>query len=269
MYNPATGQEHEYIEIHNIGASVLDLTDVRFTDGISFDFPGGTTINPGAYALVVKDPGAFEILYGPGLPVIGNYGLSESASLSNGGEGITLSLGTTVIHEFEYNDRSPWPVNPDGSGSALALFNTSNNGVQDVLGHGVAANWRQGLNGGTPGTAEPSSPFTGDPTADDDADGLSAFLEHALGSSDTAPGSAGLVVGLDGNQMTLTFPRNPLATDVLYSVETSLDLKSWTTGAVLDSQDATMATYLLEASINTTDNYFMRLRVEQISILQQ
>ena len=43
MYNPASGQEHEYIELFNIGDSTLDLTDLRFTKGIDFDFPAGTT----------------------------------------------------------------------------------------------------------------------------------------------------------------------------------------------------------------------------------
>jgi len=72
MYNPSTGQDHEYIELHNISESALDLSDVRFTDGIDFDFPDGTTLASGAYLLVVRDLVAFENQYGAGLPVIGN-----------------------------------------------------------------------------------------------------------------------------------------------------------------------------------------------------
>ena len=269
MYNPATGQEHEYIELHNIGESALDLTDVGFTDGIGFDFPEGTMLDAGGYLLVVKDLDAFAAQYGNGLPVAGAYGLSDSASLSNGGESLTLALGASVIHEFEYNDKAPWPVAADGGGSALALYHTSNNGDADPLGHGVAANWRQGAIGGTPGVAEASSSFAGDPNADEDADGLSAFFEYALGSSDSEAGPAALVIAFDGSQMSLTFPRNPLANDVRYSVEVSSDLEDWASEAVLDSQDATTATYVFEPASENAQHYFMRLRVELISPVQQ
>ena len=272
MYNPSTGQEHEYIELHNIGETALDLTDVRFTNGIDFDFSSGTVIEAGDYLLVVRDLVAFEAHYGAGLPVAGAYGLNESGSLSNGGEGLTLALGTSAIHEFEYNDKSPWPLDADGGGSALVLYQTSSDssqGALDPLGHGIAANWRQGVNGGSPGAADPSSQFSGDPNADADGDGLSAFLEYALGSSDAEAGEDELIFGFDGSEMTLTFPRNPLASDVLYTVEVSPDLQSWSADAVLDQQDATTVTYTFEPEIDGEDRYFMRLRVEQVPALQQ
>lgn len=269
MYNPATGQEHEYLELHNTSASALDLTDVRFTDGISFDFPVGTILDAGGYLLVVKDRDAFEALYGNGLPVAGEYGLSDSASLSNGGETITLALGTSVIHQFAYNDRAPWPVAADGGGSSLVLFTTSDNSPLDPLGHGLAANWRQGVAGGTPGIAETGSPFVGDPNADEDGDGLSAFFEHAVGSSDTVVGPTGLVFDFNGTEMSFTFPRNPLASDVRFTVEVSADLEAWTNEVVLDRQDATTATYTFTPAIESAQRHFIRLRVEQISPIQQ
>lgn len=269
MYNPATGQEHEYLELRNLSGSPLDLTDVRFSDGINFDFPAGTMLAAGGYLLVVKDLLAFEALYGSGLPIAGEYGLSASPSLSNGGESITLALGTSVIHQFEYNDRSPWPVAADGGGSALVLFTTSDNNPLDPLGHGLAANWRQGVIGGAPGIAETGGQFTGDPNADQDGDGLSAFYEYAVGSSDTVAGPAGLVFGFDGPQMSLTFTRNPLASDVRFTVEVSADLEAWTNEAVLDRQDATTATYTFAPAIESAQRHFIRLRVEQTSPIQK
>ena len=262
MYNPSTGQEHEYLELHNIGANALDLTDVRFTDGIGFDFPSGTIIAPDGYVLVVRDLVAFEAFYGLGLPVVGSYGLSDSGSLSNGGEDLALSLGTSIIHEFEYDDRSPWPLAADGQGSGLVLYQVSSSqGVLDLLGHGVAENWRQGVIGGTPGEGEPSSQFGGDPNADEDGDGLEALLEYALGSSDSEPGTSKLIFAFDGSKMVLTFPRNPLASDILYTVEVSADLVTWSADAVLESQDATTATYVFEPAGEI--RHFIRLRVEQ------
>ena len=43
MFHPLEGGV-EFIEIHNVGATTLTLTGVRFTKGIDFDFPDGTTI---------------------------------------------------------------------------------------------------------------------------------------------------------------------------------------------------------------------------------
>ena len=265
-------QDHEYIELHNISEASLDLTNVGFSDGIGFAFEDGTSIAPGAYLLVVRNLVAFEERYGAGLPVAGSYGQSESASLSNGGENIELSLGATVIHRFEYNDRAPWPLGADGDGSALVLYQTvdnSNVNILDPLGHGEAANWRQGVSGGSPGTADPSEQFSGDLSADQDNDGLTALLEHAIGTSDSVPNESGFVVDFDGSKITFTFPRNALASDVRYTVEVSPDLQTWVAGGVLESQDADTATYVFEPEVAQNQRHFIRLRVEQVPILQQ
>ncbi|MFT6862962.1 MAG: hypothetical protein ACJAVK_001523 [Akkermansiaceae bacterium] len=59
MYHPAGDELLEFIEIQNVGDQTLDLTGVRFTKGIDFDFPANTTIAPGGYLLVVADISAF------------------------------------------------------------------------------------------------------------------------------------------------------------------------------------------------------------------
>ena len=136
MYNPPepTGSEllassenddFEWLELTNISDSDLDLTDVRFTKGIDFDFPDGTIIAAGASLLIVKDEEAFEARYGTSLPVIGNY---DDDNLANGGEEIKLSLGAgTTILSFTYGDETPWPLGTDGQGSSLLLVDPFNN----------------------------------------------------------------------------------------------------------------------------------------------
>jgi hypothetical protein len=115
--------DFEWIEIMNIGSDALDLTDVRFTKGIDFDFIGGrrTTIAPGERLVVVDNEAAFNLRYGyertPDF-VVGEF----TRNLSNAGELIRLSFGAgTPIREFTYGDRFPWPAEADGIGAALVL----------------------------------------------------------------------------------------------------------------------------------------------------
>jgi len=61
-YNPAKGDEYEFIEIINNGNSQVDLTDYLFTEGIDFTFPAGTTINAGEYIVISKNEGNYNDL---------------------------------------------------------------------------------------------------------------------------------------------------------------------------------------------------------------
>jgi hypothetical protein len=81
-YNPPGSDETtEFIELMNIGAAPLDLSGVAFTAGLTFTFPAGVTLAPGARTLVVKDKTSFTTKYGSGLPVAGVY----PNNLSNSG----------------------------------------------------------------------------------------------------------------------------------------------------------------------------------------
>ena len=67
MYNPSEAgdfdnDEYEYIEVQNIGESSLLLNGVKFTGGISFNFPN-ISLAAGNYAIVVKDQVAFASRY--------------------------------------------------------------------------------------------------------------------------------------------------------------------------------------------------------------
>lgn len=148
--------QFEFIELINTSdTETLDLTGVRFTDGISFDFTNSnvTALEPGAMVLLVSDLAAFTARYGTEAAdgtvyhIAGQY----DSQLSNGGEILVLedSVGL-IVESFEYHDgddlgEEDWHPLTDGAGPSLDANNLhadKSNGT----------NWRSsGLNAGTPG----------------------------------------------------------------------------------------------------------------------
>jgi hypothetical protein len=219
-----TADEFEWIEIMNVGTEALDLSELRLTKGVEFDFVNGTkvVIAPGERLVVVENLLAFNARYGfaetPAF-VVGQY----AKRFSNSGELVRIAYGAgTVVREFSYLDLPPWPVGADGTGPSLELVDPA--ARPD---HQVAANWRaSGAPMGTPGSAPGG--FAGDPFADDDGDGVVALIEYGLGTSDSVPGGVpATVVRTEGGGIVFEVPRNEDATDVLFAFEISSDLLNW------------------------------------------
>lgn len=244
MYNPTapsltelnagfTAADFEYLELRNVGTTMLDLSELRFTKGIDFDFAGGalTSLAPGAYALVVRNLTAFNTRYGTGKPVAGAFGPD---SLNNAGENVKLSFGLgSGIHDFTYDDNNPWPTAADGSGASLVMILP---GTRPA--HGLASTWRASLDAGNPGSTDATS-FTGNPALDSDGDSLDALMEYALGTSNTTPTDAtsAWTAGVQTFGVTphysISFQRKVAAEDVPLVVERSADLTSWVTDNTL------------------------------------
>ena len=232
MYHPVAGSQLEFIELYNVGASTVDLTGVRFTKGIDFDFLDNTMLAPGAYLLVVNDLAAFEAEYGNALPVAGEW--EEGDNLSNGGENLKLSLGLgTAIHEFDYSDDLPWPTSPDGGGHSLTLA-CAESGVD----HSDPGVWRSSVAvGGSPGTGDAvglaswltaSGLSPGDELSDGDGDGLPALFEYGAGGNVGANDGVGAPSAeLVGGEFRLSYTRDRSADDVQLIGEYSLDLSAW------------------------------------------
>jgi hypothetical protein len=112
MYHPIDPNA-EYVELTNVGSEPIHLNLATFTDGIDFAF-GDTALAPGDFCLIVKDRGSFEALYGPHLPVAGQY----AGSLSDAGERLELrDAAGAVIQSFRYSD--DWHDLTDGAGFSL------------------------------------------------------------------------------------------------------------------------------------------------------
>ena len=148
--------EFEFVELQNTSDRSIDLTSVRFTDGIEFDFTGGDVIrlDAGEFVVVVKDPDAFEARYGVGVNVAGTFDLG----LANQGEGLTLLDWTdAAIADFSYDNTGNWPGRAAGKGASLELIDPAAVPVlepdrTDYLEDGDS--WRSSSEyGGSPGAA--------------------------------------------------------------------------------------------------------------------
>ncbi|MGI8603809.1 MAG: lamin tail domain-containing protein [Verrucomicrobiales bacterium] len=264
MYNPGGDGLAEYLELMNIGDAALPLADVRFTQGIEFDFTGSTvtSLAPGSRVLLVRSLAAFQAVHGTGHSVAGEF--AAGSALDNGGEGIKLEdPENNTIKEFNYDDVPPWPMLPDGGGYSLVLIHPASN--PDPA---IPANWRSSVAiNGSPGGGD-STAFSGDPLADLDGDGLSALLEYALGS-DAASVTAfnHLTTGTESSgHLDVDIVHALAADDVALHLEWSQSLGSWSEPpAELVAElrlpgGLTRQTWRLTLSNPTALRHFLRLR---------
>ena len=201
MYHPL-GEGTEFLELANISDQPVDLSGVYFDNGIDFTIPTGTTIPAGGFFLITE----FE----------------NDTALANGGETLTLlAADGSIIESFRYRDDAPWPVSPDGLGPSLTR-------ILPPRPASIPTSWRPSLApGGSPLSGD-AVPFSGDPAADLDLDGLSSLLEHAYGTSDNSPDSGDdlFSVNLDG-LLQISIQQNLAADDIEWSFEYSSDFENW------------------------------------------
>ncbi len=149
MYQPIGGQTYQFLELKNFGMIALDLTGWSIS-GVSFSFPVGFTIAPGAVIVIASDlnAAAFSARY-PGL----NAAAWFSGNLAKSGERIAIkdALGHTVF-AVNYSNTGGWPIPTDGYSIEL---NDPSGDPDDP------ANWRlcATLNG-TPGTISTVPPLS-------------------------------------------------------------------------------------------------------------
>jgi len=248
MYHPAdTGaaeiaagfsdaDEFEFIELRNIGSRTIELGGAAFSNGIPYTF-SNTQLLPGAATLLVRNQAAFELRYGPGAAIAGEYGDPDDISgdggpkLSNSGERLRVhDSGGNTIRDFSYDDSPPWPEEADGSGQSLTLIQPTANPD-----HALASSWRASIAaGGSPGASD-SSTLEGwladnglvDPNGDPDGDGLSHFATYAMGI-DLAGLDALPQASVDrSGHLVLSVLQRSAADDVTFTPEISTDLRDW------------------------------------------
>ncbi len=248
MYHPPKDNPTEFIEVTNISGQHLALAGVAFTGGIDFSFPETAILAPGQRALVVQDLTAFQIAYGSGLPVLGEF--ENGTRLANGGERIVLTAADgATLQDFVYGDLPPWPESPDGPGASLVLI-----APETDPDHADPLNWRASVEQGGNPDASDTIAFPGN-EADD-------LLNYALAEPSE------IKVSLDGESLFVSFRQFLAADQARVRLEFSDDLLQWTPANPenLHSRhnhfDGTVTTiYELSRGTSAPPHRFARVRV--------
>lgn len=154
MYQPVAATsagDYEYVELQNTGTTTLDLSGVRFTNGIDYTFPSGTTLAGGAFIVVAKNRTAYLSRY-PSTTVT----LAPNAftgSLDNSGENIALTLPAPwYVHIARFRYESTWSALASGSGYSLVARSAATTAAG---GYSERTAWRASIAvNGNPGIAD-------------------------------------------------------------------------------------------------------------------
>ena len=245
--------------------------------------------------MVENDPTTFRATFNPpaAVGVFGPY----AGRLSNGGEKVALKLPEAnplpaepdlkpAVDIADYNDTSPWPTSPDGTGTTLERLLPASYGSDP-------ASWQASISpGGTPGVVDSSPPtdwrdayFTSaellDPAlsgslADADLDGVNNLLEYIFGT-DLRDGTSfelptiSLVENDGATYIELSYRLRKGVTGFAISIETATDLSDWVDAGFtiqrnLDNGDGTSSITVRENTpvIDAGSRQF-RLRVDEIA----
>ena len=149
IINPA-----DWVELHNPTNESIAIGLWEFKDGNDthvFIIPENQVLESGAYLVLCKDSLAFN----DNFPNVSNFIGEFDFGLNGGGELVRLFDAEELpVDEVNYDDSSPWPLEPDGNGPTLELIHPS-------LDNDLGVNWATSdNNGGTPGVV--NSVYTAD-----------------------------------------------------------------------------------------------------------
>ncbi len=112
-------EEEEWIEIYNKGDQAVDLSGWSIRDGIRFDFPAGTQLAAGEYALIANDADHLRQKY-TDVRIIGSF----DGRLSDHDDRILLrDANENPADDVHYFEGGTWPSYADGGAVSLELTN--------------------------------------------------------------------------------------------------------------------------------------------------
>ena len=146
-YNPAAGQDAEFVELTNVSAESVDLSGWTL-EGLGTTLQPGTVLLPGGRLVLVANDVVFRVTYPQaGVLVAGQY----AGRLSDAGQTLRLLAGARVVDEVTYSAQAPWPAAANGAGPSLELLDPG-------LDNALPESWTAVNAGGTPGRANLVTP---------------------------------------------------------------------------------------------------------------
>lgn len=142
---PPDADSEDWIEVTNTGTAPVDLGGWTLRDDDdthAFVVPAGTVVPAGGYAVLCRDPEAFQAVHSGGPDCVGPW----TFGLSSGGDAVRLfDGGGVLVDSVMFDDEAPWPTLPDGDGFSLEL-------TDPALDNTRPSAWRGSTTpGGTPG----------------------------------------------------------------------------------------------------------------------
>ena len=269
-------RDFEFLRLTNVSDQTIDLRGVAFTAGIDFTFSSDVDVlelSSGESLVLCSNADAYQARYKVEAPIAGIF--QNGTNLNNGGERITLmSVSGELIANMIYDDQLPWPVEADGRGSFLSL-------LPGITGEGAVlpASWVAvseldiRLPSGALGAFREwlsmyySSDVLTDPevsswTSDPDQDGMNQLQEYFHGSDPSNPAASPNwpMVTNDPNEpaagWVYGFTKSDLLPGVVWEVQTSADLLSWSLLPIGSHSDVPGAQRFSWNAVTPTAQYF-------------
>ena len=139
MFNPGLPGA-EYVELFNTSSNyAYNLSGWDF-NGLGYTFPGGALLSPRSFLVLAKDLTAFDMAYGPNIPVFDQFPGNLQA------DGETLSLiqpglppaPDLVVDRVRYEPNLPWPA------AAASQPGTSLQAMDAAKDNSRVGNWAAG-----------------------------------------------------------------------------------------------------------------------------
>jgi len=145
IQNPTTTSDYEYVEIFNFNTQAVDVSYWQFHDeNNKYRLPSSLMVPASGYVVLADKTQAVIDVYGP-MPGDALLISIPELGLANGGEIISWQTANgEKINELTYDDKLPWPVEPDGTGPSLELLNWN-------FDNSLPSSWAASTNFGTPG----------------------------------------------------------------------------------------------------------------------
>ena len=113
-FRPAGSAAEEFVEVHNSGATPLNLSGIAFAAGIAYQFPDDTVLAAGARLVVCRDRTRFAARFPDAIAALAPGAFS--GALDNAGERVAIALpGTSLLLAHTLRYQSGWQTAPEAS----------------------------------------------------------------------------------------------------------------------------------------------------------